>query len=185
MNVALGMEKAKNSCFRHNKWKTVDEDKKSTKKYHVVSQIHYLDPSIKVLRATLRERRFCKVHSPRQPIRSFTVTFIPVASRYEILCPFRTRNPLVVSMRAFCNCTRLIWKSNKSIMYRENQLVYNVSEVHSTTLGENCVHKSNKNCLHKHGFFVLGHAHKITWLKHAGFLFIRPSQNYHISYKRY
>jgi hypothetical protein len=97
------------------------EHKQFIQRHHRTSKMHYLDPSIKVLRATLRERRFCKVHSPRQPMRSFTVTFIPVASRFEILCPFRTRNPRVVSIRAFRNCTCLIskeqwhWTQNETI----------------------------------------------------------------------
>lgn len=60
----------------------------------------YLHPSVNVLRATLSERKLFKVHSPRQPIRSLTVTVKQHASKSDILCPFSTLSPLTVSSLA-------------------------------------------------------------------------------------
>lgn len=60
----------------------------------------YLGPSINALWATLSDRRFCKVHSPRHPMRSFTVTFSPIVSSSVILWGLSTLSPRRVNSLA-------------------------------------------------------------------------------------
>ena len=62
--------------------------------------------SMKVELETLRSLKFCKLHSPRQLIKSVTVALVnPMASSSRILCPFKVLNPFKDSFEALLSLT--------------------------------------------------------------------------------
>ena len=62
--------------------------------------------SMKVELETLRSLKFCKLHSPRQLIKSVTVALVnPMASSSRILCPFKVLNPFKDSFEASLSLT--------------------------------------------------------------------------------
>lgn len=99
----------------------------------------YLEQSIKLPLATLNDLRFCKLHVPKQVIRSLIAIFKPLTSKSITLCSRNIFKPFTERFEAFFNLTclnlvvlasnRVIVKSDKT--FRSQRLYNNCSEISS------------------------------------------------------